>query len=78
MLTTTEDVLRFIARNGCVTYQELANIFNRTENWSHQKLNDLKKQGLVTNEPKCHWQLTYNGERRLKYYGKRNKDNRKD
>ena len=78
IITTTEDVLKFIARNGCVTYQEMANNFNRQEYWAANKLNELKNRKLVTNEPKCHWQLTFNGERRLKYYVRRNQNNRKE
>jgi len=65
------DVLEFIMRRGVVQVYELQDKFHYSYWGAKNRLRRLKKEGLVINMTRGSWELTEEGYKRLKYYGKR-------
>lgn len=65
------DVLEFIMRRSVVQVYELQGKFRYSYWGAKNRLRRLKKEGLVINMTRGSWELTEEGYRRLKYYGKR-------
>ena len=68
---TKLDVLEFIMKRGVVQVYELQDKFNYSYWGAKNRLRHLKEQGLVVNMTRGSWELTEEGYRRLRYYGKR-------
>ncbi|MBA7693164.1 hypothetical protein ES703_101740 [subsurface metagenome] len=68
---TKLDVLEFIKKKGLIEIWQLRDKFNYSDESAYKRLQRLKKQGLVINMPRGSWELTEEGYRRLRYYGKR-------
>ena len=68
---TKLDVLEFIMKRGVVQVSELQDKFTYSYWGAYMRLRHLKEQGLVVNMKRGFWELTENGFKRLRYYGKR-------
>lgn len=68
---TKLDVLEFIKKKGLIEIWQLRDKFNYSDESAYKRLQRLKKQGLVINMTRGSWELTEEGYRRLRYYGKR-------
>ena len=64
-------VLEFIKSKQLVWVYELVQEFGYTELSARKRLQRSKNQGLVLNMARGCWELTEEGYRRLRYYGKR-------
>jgi len=68
---TKLEVLEFFLKMKVVEAFQLKRRFGFTRHYAHNVLFRLKKQGLIINMTRGHYELTVKGLRRLKYYGKR-------
>ena len=68
---TKLDVLEFIKKKGLIEIWQLRDKFNYSDESAYKRLQRLKKQGLVINMTRGSWELTEEGYRRFRYYGKR-------
>ena len=68
---TKLDVLEFIKKKGLIEIWQLRDKFNYSDESAYKRLQRLKKQGLVINMTRGSLELTEEGYRRLRYYGKR-------
>jgi len=64
-------VLEFIMGKRLIWVYELVEKFKYTDKSARERLRRLKKQGLVINMTRGCWELTEEGYRKLRYYGKR-------
>ena len=71
VLATKLDILEFIMRRKLISPYELAEKFRYSEKSIPKLLHRLKKAGLIINMTRGSWELTEEGYRRLRYYGKR-------
>jgi Mn-dependent DtxR family transcriptional regulator len=71
ILATKIDVLEFIMKRRLVWPYELEEKFGYSFRYVPVLLNRLKRAGLVINMTKGCWELTEEGYRRLRYYGRR-------
>lgn len=71
ILATKLDVLEFIMKRKLACPYELAEKFGFSPRYVPVLLNRLKKAGLVINMTRDCWELTEEGYRRLRYYGRR-------
>lgn len=71
ILATKLDVLEFIMKRGLVWAYELKEKFGYSPESVAVRLSRLKKQGLVINMTKGCWELTVEGYKKLRYYGRR-------
>jgi len=71
IVATKLDVLEFIMKRKLVWAYELAEKFGYDPRYVAVLLSRLKKAGLVINMTKGCWELTEDGYRRLRYYGRR-------
>lgn len=71
ILATKVDVLEFIMKRGVVRSYELEEKFGYSPKYVPILLYRLKKAGLIINMTKGCWELTEEGYRRLRYYGRR-------
>jgi Mn-dependent DtxR family transcriptional regulator len=53
---------------------EVMQKYNYRDDNACEKLSRLKKQGLIINLQRGHWELTVEGYRRLNFYAKKQKD----
>lgn len=67
---TKLDVLKYIKSEGLVEVWQLRDHFGYSEMTVYNKLSRLKKQGLVINMTEGKWELTEEGFRRLRFYGR--------
>ena len=70
ILATKVDVLEFIMKRRLVWPYELEERFGYNPGSVSVTLSRLKKQRLVINMTRGCWELTEEGYRRLRYYGK--------
>lgn len=71
ILASKLDILEFIMKRKVISPYELLEKFHYSENSLRKLLYRLKKEGLVLDMTRGSWELTEEGYRRLKYYGKR-------
>ena len=71
VLASKLQVLKFIEERRIVWVYEIEQKFGYTDYSARNRLRRLKKEGLVINMTRGSWELTEEGYRRLKYYGKR-------
>ncbi len=71
ILASKLDILEFIIKRKVISPYEIVERFHYSENSLSKLLYRLKKEGLVINMTRGSWELTEEGYRRLKYYGKR-------
>jgi len=64
-------VLEFIKERQLIWVYELVQEFGYTDRSARDRLYRLKKAGLVINMTRGCWELTEEGYRKLRYYGKR-------
>ncbi len=64
-------ILQFIKQKRLIWVYELVEKFKYTDYSARGRLKRLKKEGLVINPTRGCWELTGEGYRRLRYYGKR-------
>jgi len=65
------DVLEWIMKRRLVWPYELEDHFGFSREYAYVLLSRLKKAGLVINMTRGCWELTEEGFRKLKYYGRR-------
>ena len=70
MKATKLQVLEFIKERQLVWVYEVAQKFGYTDHGARIRLIRLKKAGLVINMTRGCWELTEEGYRKLRYYGK--------
>ncbi len=63
-------VLEFIKERQLVWVYEVVQKFGYTDHGARIRLTRLKKAGLVINMTRGCWELTEEGYRKLRYYGK--------
>lgn len=68
------ELLQFIQEHGIVETYEVEQKWNYRDVHACEKLSRLKKQGLIIDLQRGHWELTVEGHRRLKFYGNQKKD----
>jgi len=71
ILATKIEVLEFIMKRKLVWLYELTEKFNYSPGYVRVLLTRLKKAGLIINMTRGCWELTEEGYRKLRYYGKR-------
>ena len=72
LLATKLDILEFIMRRNFISPYELVEKFHYNENSVRITLYRLKKAGLIINlGGGDFWELTEEGYRKLRFYGKR-------
>jgi DNA-binding transcriptional regulator PaaX len=71
ILATKMDILEFIMKRELVWAYELEEKFGYSHRYVPVLLHRLKKAGLIINMTKGCWELTEEGYRRLRYYGRR-------
>jgi Mn-dependent DtxR family transcriptional regulator len=71
ILATKMDILEFIMKRELVWAYELEEKFRYSHRYVPVLLHRLKKAGLIINMTKGCWELTEEGYRRLRYYGRR-------
>jgi len=64
-------ILEFIMKRSLVWPYELREKFGYSDESAYVTLSRLKKAGLIINMTKGCWELTEEGYRKLKYYGRR-------
>lgn len=65
------DILEFIMKRELVWIYEFEEEFGFSRNYARVLLSRLKKAGLIINMTRGCWELTEEGYRRLRYYGRR-------
>ena len=71
MKATKLQVLEFIKERQLVWVYEIEQKFGYTDHGARIRLIRLKKAGLVINMTRGCWELTEEGYRKLRYYGRR-------
>lgn len=71
ILATKVDLLEFIMKRRVVWAYELVEAFGYSPKSIPKLLYRLKKAGLIINMTRGCWELTEEGYRRLRYYGRR-------
>lgn len=71
ILATKLEILDFIQKRDLVWAYEIEQRFDYSPRYVPVLLHRLKKAGLIINMTKGCWELTEEGYRRLRYYGKR-------
>lgn len=71
ILATKIEILEFIMRRKYIWPYEIAEKFGYSLSSARVILTRLKRAGLIINMTRGCWELTEEGYRRLRYYGKR-------
>jgi Mn-dependent DtxR family transcriptional regulator len=70
ILALTIDILEFIMQRRIIWGYELIEKFGYSPESVDKTLRRLKKRGLIINMTRGCWELTEEGYRRLRYYGR--------
>ena len=70
ILGTKLDILEFIMKRGLTWPYELVEKFGYSPRYVPILLNRLKRAGLVINMTRGCWELTEEGYRKLRYFGR--------
>lgn len=71
LLATKLEILEFIMKKRIIRAYELEEKFGYSPKYVPNLLYRLKKAGLIINMTKGCWELTEEGYRKLRHYGKR-------
>lgn len=71
LLASKIDILHFIMKRRTISAYQLVEKFHYAESSAPTTLYRLKKAGLIINMTADRYELTEEGYRRLRYYGKR-------
>lgn len=71
ILATKLEILEFIMEKGIIWAYELEEKFGYSPKYVPTLLYRLKKAGLIINMTKGRWELTEEGYKKLRHYGKR-------